>query len=227
MRTGFPRVQGQKQFAQYRRTEMAMNQQLFDSICGGDRESVVNIIQSSLKKEINPTELLNKSMIPAMREMGNRFSRHDAYVPDMLIAARAMQTGLDLIEPLLAEYGHQPLGKICIGTVKGDLHDIGKNLVSIMLKGAGFEVIDLGVNCDVDKFDQGVRDGAQAVLCSALLTTTMPYMKSVVEHFKQNPEIKIVIGGAPVTRRYADEIGADGFGKDANEAVTAVEKILS
>jgi len=206
---------------------MAPIQQLFDAICGGDRNSVESIIQSSLEEGVNPSELLNDSMIPAMREMGNRFSRHEAYVPDMLIAARAMQTGLDIVEPLLTQKGHKPLGKICIGTVKGDLHDIGKNLVAIMLKGAGFEVMDLGVNCDVEKFDAAVAAGADAVLCSALLTTTMPYMKTVVDHFRDNAAVKVLVGGAPVTRDYAEEISADGFGRDANEAVTAVEQALA
>jgi len=205
---------------------MVRNQLLFDSICSGDRNSVEAIVKASIAEGFSPSVLLNESMIPAMREMGNRFSRHDAYVPDMLIAARAMQTGLNILEPLLAQSGHQPLGRICIGTVKGDLHDIGKNLVGIMLKGAGFEVIDLGVNCDLEKFDEAVRNGARAVLCSALLTTTMPYMKTVVDHFKDNPEVKVLVGGAPVTRSYADEIGADGFGRDANEAVSEVERIL-
>ena len=205
---------------------MALNQKLFDSICVGDRTSVEVLVGAALGEGIEPAILLNDSMIPAMREMGNRFSRNDAYVPDMLIAARAMQTGLNIIEPLLVKEGYKPAGKVCIGTVKGDLHDIGKNLVAIMLKGAGFEVMDLGVNCGVEKFDEAVRNGAQAVLCSALLTTTMPYMKTVVEHSTGNSAVKVLIGGAPVTKSYADEIGADGFGKDANAAVAAVEKAL-
>lgn len=205
---------------------MPLNQQLFDSICGGDRTSVEVIVGASLEEGIEPATLLNDSMIPAMREMGNRFSRNDAYVPDMLIAARAMQTGLNIIEPLLVKEGYKPAGTVCIGTVKGDLHDIGKNLVAIMLKGAGFEVMDLGVNCDVEKFDEAVRNGAQVVLCSALLTTTMPYMKTVTDHFREKPSVKVLIGGAPVTQNYANEIGADGFGKDANAAVAAVEKAL-
>ena len=205
---------------------MALIQELFDSICTGDRTSVATIVQDSLAGGMEPVELLNDSMIPAMREMGSRFSRNDAYVPDMLIAARAMQTGLDIVEPLLVKSGHKPSATVCIGTVRGDLHDIGKNLVAIMLKGAGYNVIDLGVNCEVEKFEEAVQKGARAILCSALLTTTMPYMKTVVDHFRGNPEVKVLIGGAPVTRHYADEIGADGFGKDANEAVAAVEQAL-
>jgi len=141
----------------------------------------------------------------------------------MLIAARAMQSGLDLLAPQLASSGHKSVAKICIGTVKGDLHDIGKNLVAMMLKGAGYEVIDLGVDCDVARFQQAVDEGATAVLCSALLTTTMPYMKSVVEHFRGRSDVKVVIGGAPVTQKYADEIGADGYGPDANQAVRVLD----
>jgi 5-methyltetrahydrofolate--homocysteine methyltransferase len=175
---------------------------------------------------VSAVELLNDSMIPAMREMGERFSSCQVYVPDMLIAARAMQTGLDLIEPELVKSGHKGRARVCIGTVKGDLHDIGKNLVAMMLKGAGYQVIDLGVDCDLDQFDQAVAEGAQAVLCSALLTTTMPYMKTVVEHFKETP-VHVVIGGAPVTDRYAQEIGASGYGTDANQAVKALDKLFA
>ena len=118
------------------------------------------------------------------------------------------------------------MAKVCVGTVKGDLHDIGKNLVSIMLKGAGFEVEDLGVDCSVEKFQESVDNGAQAVLCSAMLTTTMPYIKTVVEHFREMPGIKVIIGGAPVTQRYANEIQADGFGGSAPDAVKIVKQSL-
>ena len=185
---------------------MGRNEGLFTAICKGDRDSVKEIVEGQISSGENIVDLLNNSMIPAMREMGERFSCNDVYVPDMLIAARAMQTGLDLIGPLLAQAGHKSAAKVCIGTVKGDLHDIGKNLVAMMLKGAGYEVIDLGVDCDVIKFEKAVSEGAQAVLCSALLTTTMPYMKTIVEHFKERPNVIVVIGGAPVTQEYAEEI---------------------
>jgi 5-methyltetrahydrofolate--homocysteine methyltransferase len=162
-----------------------------------------------------------------MAEVGDRFARNEFYVPEMLIAARAMQAGLNIVEPLLADTGHEPLGKVAIGTVKGDLHDIGKNLVAMMVKGAGYEVIDLGVDCDVAKYDEAVENGAQVILLSALLTTTMPYMKEIVDHFKaKGSAVKILIGGAPVTQEYADEIGADGYSSDANQAVASVEKAL-
>jgi 5-methyltetrahydrofolate--homocysteine methyltransferase len=205
---------------------MGRNEGLFNAICKGDRDAVKKIVEEQISIGADVVELLNHSMIPAMREMGEKFSCNEAYVPDMLISARAMQTGLDLIGPLLAESGHKSAAKICIGTVKGDLHDIGKNLVAMMLKGAGYEVIDLGVDCDINKFEKAVSEGAQAVLCSALLTTTMPYMKTIVEYFKERSDVLVVIGGAPVTQEYAKEIGADGYGADANQAVKVIEKYL-
>jgi len=202
---------------------MPRNEELFSSICKGDRNAVQEIVQKAMDDGDDIVELLNNSMIPAMREMGEKFSCNEVYVPDMLIAARAMQTGLDLIGPSLAKEGHKTAATVCIGTVKGDLHDIGKNLVAMMLKGAGYQVIDLGVDCDIDQFEEAVSQGATAVLCSALLTTTMPYMKTVVEHFRDRPGVQVVIGGAPVTKEYADEIGADGYGSDANQAVKVLD----
>ena len=138
-----------------------------------------------------------------------------------------MQAGLDLIEPLLADTGHKPRARVAIGTVKGDLHDIGKNLVAMMLKGAGFEVDDVGVDCSVEKYEEAVERGSNILCLSALLTTTMPYMKTVADHFKGRDDVKIIIGGAPVTEEYANEIGAAGYGTDANDAVNAVEKVLA
>lgn len=205
---------------------MARNEALFKAVGTGQRKEVEEIIQSELAKGGSPVELLMDSMIPAMRDLGERFSRNEVYVPQMLIGARAMQAGLNILESLVAAAGHKPLGTICIGTVKGDLHDIGKNLVAMMLKGAGFKVIDLGVNVDIPKFEKAVNDGAQAVLLSALLTTTMPYMKTVAEHFKARPGVKVIVGGAPVTQSYADEIGAHGYAEDAGASVQIVEKCL-
>ena len=202
---------------------MPRNEELFGAIGRGDSSAVQEIVQKAIDAGDDVVELLNTSMIPAMREMGEKFSRNEVYVPDMLIAARAMQTGLDLIGPLLAKQGHQSTASVCIGTVKGDLHDIGKNLVAMMLKGAGYDVIDLGVDCDVQQFEDAVSSGAKAVLCSALLTTTMPYMKTVVEHFRDRPDVPVIIGGAPVTKEYAEEIGAVGYGADANQAVKVVD----
>jgi 5-methyltetrahydrofolate--homocysteine methyltransferase len=204
---------------------MAKNEELFNAICKGQRKLVEEIVNKLVAAGGNVTEMLNESMIPAMRSMGDKFSRNEVYVPEMLIAARAMQAGLKIIEPILVAAGHKPLAKICIGTVKGDLHDIGKNLVAMMLKGAGYEVDDLGVDCDVAKFQAAVERGAQAVLCSALLTTTMPYMKTLADAMKGKPA-KVIIGGAPVTQQYANEIGAAGYGADANDAVKVVDTLL-
>ncbi len=199
---------------------------LFEAVSKGRRKDVEEIVNAEVAKGTDPVSLLMESMVPAMRDLGDRFSRNEVYVPEMLIGARAMQAGLNIIEPMIAERGHKPLGRVCIGTVKGDLHDIGKNLVAMMLKGAGFEVMDLGVDCDVDKFAKAVDDGAQAVLLSALLTTTMPYMKEVVAQLKDREGVRFVIGGAPVTQQYADEIGAHGYADNAGEAVGIVEQVL-
>ncbi len=204
---------------------MARNDALYEAVMKGKRKDVAVLVQQMVDAKINVAEILMESMIPAMAEIGDRFSRNEAYVPEMLIAARAMQAGLDILTPLLAAAGHKAIAKVAIGTVKGDLHDIGKNLVAMMLKGAGFEVIDLGVDCDVDKYREAVENGAQAVLLSALLTTTMPYMKQVVEGLKDTGA-KILIGGAPVTQAYADEIGAHGYSDDANTAVKATKRVL-
>ena len=204
---------------------MARNEALYEAVLKGKRKDVASIVEELVAAGNNVEEILMESMIPAMAEIGDRFSRHEAYVPEMLIAARAMQAGLDILDPLLQEAGHEPIGKVAIGTVKGDLHDIGKNLVAMMLKGAGFEVMDLGVDCDVEKYREAVDNGAQAILLSALLTTTMPYMKEVIDSLG-NSGAKILIGGAPVTQEYADEIGADGYSDDANTAVKAAKIAL-
>ena len=197
---------------------------LKNAVITGQRDAVTTIVQAAIAAGENPNNLLDQGMIPAMREIGDRFSRNEAYVPELLIAARAMQSGLALLEPLLASSGRKDLGTVAIGTVKGDLHDIGKNLVAIMLKGAGYKVIDLGVNCDVAKFEEGVAQGATVVACSSLLTTTMTYMREIVEHFRGRG-IKVIVGGAPLTQAFADEIGADGFSEDASGAVKLVDTL--
>ena len=205
---------------------MPRDERLFNAILQGNRDTVANIVREKLRQNVPVSEILDDSMIPAMRETGHRFARGEVYVPEMLISARAMQTGLDLIEPLLEESGREPRGRIAIGTVKGDLHDIGKNLVAIMLKGAGFAVDDLGADCTVEKFAAAVDGGCRVVCLSALLTTTMPYMKTVVEHFAGNEAVKVIVGGAPVTAEFAGQIGAHGYGADASQAVTVVERCL-
>lgn len=205
---------------------MARNEELYAAICKGNRKVVQSIVQAEVDNDGDVVAMMNESMIPAMGEIGDKFSRNEVYVPEMLIAARAMQTGLDIIEPALAKAGHEPIGRVAIGTVKGDLHDIGKNLVAMMLKGAGYAVDDLGVDCDVEAFKKATEGGAQVVCLSALLTTTMPYMKTVAEEFKDVDGVKVIIGGAPVTQQFADEIGADGFADNASSAVHAVARSL-
>jgi 5-methyltetrahydrofolate--homocysteine methyltransferase len=205
---------------------MAKDEALFAAVGRGRRNEVVELVEAALAAGTSADELVADTLIPAMRDVGERFSRHEIFVPEMLVAARAMQAGLKVLEPVLAESGHQSLGKVAIGTVKGDLHDIGKNLVVMMLRGAGYDVIDLGVDCDTAKFDEGVAAGAQLVLASALLTTTMPYLRDVVAHYAGNDAVKVVVGGAPVTQGFADEIGAAGYGADANDAVTIVDRLV-
>ncbi len=190
----------------------------------GKKNNVIAIVQAAIDANEDVNALLDKGMIPGMREIGDRFSRSEVYVPELLIAARAIQAGLALIEPVLVGSERESRGKIAVGTVKGDLHDIGKNLIAAMLKGAGYEVIDLGVNCDIEKYQSGVKQGARILVCSALLTTTMPYMREVVNALKD--DVIIIVGGAPVTQTYADEIGADGYSDDANGAVKLVDKLL-
>ena len=188
------------------------------------KNTVIDIVQAAIDAGEDINVLLDEGMIPGMREIGERFSRSEVYVPELLIAARAMQAGLLLLEPVLIGSERAPRGKVAVGTVKGDLHDIGKNLVAVMLQGAGYEVIDLGINCDLAKYKSGVDQGAQILICSALLTTTMPYMREIVDAFTD--DVMIIIGGAPVTQAYADEIGADGYSVDAHGAVQLVDKLL-
>jgi 5-methyltetrahydrofolate--homocysteine methyltransferase len=205
---------------------LSINDELFDAIVFGDRDVVVEIVREAVDDNVDVVELLNVTMIPALREVGEQFSIGEVFVPEMLVAARAMQGGIDIIEPLLAQSGHKPVAKVCIGSVEGDVHDIGKNLVVMMLKGSGFEVEDLGVDCRIDDFQGAVERGAEVVCLSALLSTTRDEMRSVIEHFSDRDDVRIVVGGAVITQDFADEIGADGFGTDASDAVRAVRETL-
>ncbi|WP_300517626.1 cobalamin-dependent protein [Aliiroseovarius sp.] len=201
--------------------------ELFEAICDGDRETVVALVSRERDAGGDMGLLLNDTMIPAMAEVGEQFSAGEVFVPEMLVAARAMQGGIDIIEPILAKTDHEPVGKVCIGSVKGDLHDIGKNLVVMMLKGAGFEVEDLGVDVPDEEFAAAADRGNQVICLSALLTTTKPQMMNVVNHLKeQEKDVRIVIGGAVINQSYADAIGADAFGEDAPGAVNAVKRAL-
>jgi 5-methyltetrahydrofolate--homocysteine methyltransferase len=205
---------------------MSINDKLFDGIVFGERDVVVEMVQQAVDNGDDVIKLLNETMIPALREVGDQFSTGEIFVPEMLVSARAMQAGVDIIDPLLAKSGHEPVARVCIGSVKGDQHDIGKNLVIMMLRGSGFEVDDLGVDCRIEAFEAAVERGAEVVCLSALLSTTRSEMQPVVEHFKDRDEVKVVIGGAVISQEFADQIGADGFGLDASDAVRAVRESL-
>jgi len=209
---------------------MGYKETIYEGILEGDMNGVVEATNGAVADSVPASELLFEAMIPAMSEVGRLFEINEYYVPEMLIAARAMKAGLAILRPLLAEAGVEPKGKVALGTVKGDLHDIGKNLVAIMIEGAGFEIIDLGVDVSPEQFVDSVKSqGADAIGLSALLTTTMPSMKSTIDALEEagvRDQVKVVIGGAPVTQKYADEIGADGYGRDAAAAATIVKELL-
>ena len=221
---------------------------IFQNVTEGKLAEVEAGVQAALDSGVAPEEILNKALIAAMDDVGERFevpdfnrvqcSRGDRlfledgdfFVPEMLVAANAMQAGLNILKPHLADTSYQSAGTVAIGTVKGDLHDIGKNLVAMMLEGAGFEVIDLGTNVGPAEFAEAVRNGANVVGMSALLTTTMSSMADVieaVEDINMRDQVKVIIGGAPVTPEYAQEIGADGFAPDASSAVKKVRELLA
>ena len=206
-------------------------QKLFDAVVTGDAANAREITRIALEHGFDPLSLVNQLMAPAMDEVGRRFERGDYFVPELLLSARAMKSAMELVKPLLAARGAQPIGRVVIGTVKGDLHDIGKNLVAAMLEGGGFEVIDLGVNVTPEKFLNAVREkNANIVAMSALLTTTMTSMKTTIEAFiaaGMRKQVKVLVGGAPLTEQYADEIGADAFGANAVEAVASAREAVA
>ncbi len=203
-------------------------QPLYTAILEGNAPAAKSTVAAALEEGADPQELLSKYMIPAMDEVGRLFETNEYFVPELLIAARAMKGALEMIRPKLAASGAQPAGSVVIGTVRGDLHDIGKNLVAAMLEGGGFDVIDLGVDVSPEKFIEAVKEkGAQIIAMSALLTTTMPGMKTTIESVKAaGVPVKVMIGGAPVTQRYADEIGADGFSDNASGAVRVARQLV-
>jgi 5-methyltetrahydrofolate--homocysteine methyltransferase len=203
---------------------------LHKAILNGDLKAAVAATQAALAERVDPVELVTGYMVPAMDEVGRRFECEEYFVPELLLSARAMKGALELLRPLLAASGAEPVGRVVIGTVKGDLHDIGKNLVSSMLEGGGFEVIDLGADVAPAKFAQAAKEREASVVClSALLTVTMPSMKATIDALSSagiRDRIKVLVGGAPVTQQYADEIGADGYGENATAAVRVARKLL-
>jgi 5-methyltetrahydrofolate--homocysteine methyltransferase len=187
------------------------------------------LVKESLAANVPVGKILNEGLIAGMSVVGDKFKKNEFYVPEVLIAARAMNAGMTILEPLLAKAGVKPVAKVAIGTVKGDLHDIGKNLVAMMLKGGGFEVHDLGIDVDPQKFVKAAQEGCKLVCLSALLTTTMPQMGNVIKALKEAGlrDVRVMIGGAPVTQKYADEIGANGYAPDAASAVDKARDLLA
>jgi len=207
---------------------MADLKALSEALQAGNRNKVVELTTQALKEKVNPKDILEQGLIAGMNVIGAKFKNNEVYVPEVLIAARAMHGAMDVLKPELVKAGVQPVGKVVLGTVKGDLHDIGKNLVGMMLTGGGFMVIDIGIDVPAEKFvEMAKSEGAHLLALSALLTTTMPQMAEVVKAAKAaGIEVKTMIGGAPVTQSYADEIGADGYAPDAASAVDIAKQLI-
>jgi len=209
---------------------MSIIDDLRQSVIDGEMNVTQELVQKALAETMPPEKILKEGLIPAMEEVGRRFECNEFYVPEMLISARAMKSGLALLRPLLTAAHVEAVGKVVIGTVQGDLHDIGKNLVGMMLEGAGFEVIDLGADVAADRYVASVKElRPDLVACSALLTTTMPGMKKVIHLLEDEGlrgQVKVIIGGAPVTDKYAADIGADGFAPDAASAASLAKQLI-
>jgi 5-methyltetrahydrofolate--homocysteine methyltransferase len=205
-------------------------QDLANNLINGKAPVVANLTKQALEDGIEPAKILNEGLIAGMNVVGKKFKACEFYVPEVLIAARAMKGAMEILKPKLLETGVKPIAKIAIGTVKGDLHDIGKNLVSMMLQGAGFEIVDLGVDVTPEKYINTIKEqGINLIGMSALLTTTMPSMKTTIQALVEagiRDQVKILIGGAPVTQNYSDEIGADGYAPDAASAVEKAKELL-
>lgn len=203
---------------------------LADSIISGNMAKVKELTQAAVNEGVEPQKILTEGLIAGMGVVGVKFKANEFYVPEVLIAARAMHAGMAILKPALSKSGVQPIAKVLIGTVKGDLHDIGKNLVVMMLEGAGFEVVDIGVDAEPEKFASAITEkGVKLIGMSALLTTTMPAMKTAIEYIASKglrDKVKIMIGGAPITQEYSDEIKADGYAPDAASAVDKAKELL-
>jgi 5-methyltetrahydrofolate--homocysteine methyltransferase len=204
--------------------------EIFEAILEGQQKKAIEKVNQALAENVDPSVILNEGMVKAMAEVGRLFEEGEYFVPEMLIAARAMQSGLAILKPHLAQADVKSSGKVVAGTVKGDLHDIGKNLVAMMLEGAAFEIVDLGSDVSPDKFVEAVRSsGADIVAMSALLTTTMPNMKTTIEALEAaglRDKVKVIVGGAPLTPEYAKQIGADGYAADASRAVALAKSLI-
>lgn len=205
-------------------------QALADNIIKGKKNPAVELTNQALAEGIDPQTVITEGLIAGMAVVGSKFKANEFYVPEVLIAARAMKECMAILKPLLAETGARPVGTVVIGTVKGDLHDIGKNLVAMMLQGNGFEVIDMGVDVSPEKFIEAAKENkAEIIALSALLTTTMPGMKQTIDAMEAagvRGEVKVMVGGAPVTQKFADEIGANGYAPDAASAVDTAKVLM-
>ena len=202
--------------------------EIYDAIIDGDKATAVTWVEAALEAGISASEILQDGMIVAMDEVGRLFEEGEIFVPEMLVAARAMKAGLELLRPHLVKSGIKPIGTVVLGTVAGDMHDIGKNLVGMMLEGAGYEIIDLGIDVAPEKFVEAIEQGNNIIGMSALLTTTMPSMDRTIKSIKEaglRDHVKIVVGGAPVTAEFAQQIGADGYADDASQAVALVKSL--
>lgn len=210
---------------------MADLKKLIELVFAGDISGVKALVEEAIKDGAQAKEILDNGLIASMNEVGKKFKNNEIYIPEVLIAAKAMQTGMDVIKPILESTGVKPLARIAIGTVKGDLHDIGKNIVAMMFKGAGFEITDLGIDVAPEKFVSMARDGnVDAIAMSSLVTTSMPSMKVTIEALDKEgfkDKIKTIVGGAPITQKFADEIGANGYADDAASAVDKIKELLS
>lgn len=211
---------------------MSKIEEVADAVERGKAKLVGGLVQEALDEGCDPTEILNKGMVGAMDIVGEKFKNNEIFVPEMLVAARAMKKGVEVLKPHLAQGGTTSKGKMILGTVAGDLHDIGKNLVGMMIESAGFEVIDLGIDVPIEKFIEAVEENPDATIvgCSALLTTTMGALRDTVAALNEQPfrsRIKIMVGGAPITQAFADEIGADGYSEDAASAAELAKKLAA
>ncbi|MCB9423372.1 MAG: corrinoid protein [Ardenticatenaceae bacterium] len=203
--------------------------EIYDAIIDGDTPTTVKWVEAALEAGLSASEILEDGMIMAMDEVGRLFEEGSIFVPEMLVAARAMKAGLVLLRPYLVKSGIKPVGTVVLGTVAGDMHDIGKNLVGMMLEGAGYEIIDLGIDVAPEKFIEAIEEGNNIIGMSALLTTTMANMDKTIKAITEaglRDRVKIVVGGAPVTAAFAQQIGADGYAADASQAVTLVKSLL-
>jgi corrinoid protein of di/trimethylamine methyltransferase len=210
---------------------MSELEKLHEAVIEGDWKAAAAATEAAIAAGVAPLTIVTGCLVPAMDEVGRRFECEEYFVPEMLLSARAMKASMALVRPLLAATGAQPIGRVVIGTVKGDLHDIGKNLVASMLEGGGFEVIDLGADVAPERFIEAASSkNANLVALSALLTVTMTSMKTTIDAFQTaglRDKVKIMVGGAPVTQQYADSIGADGYGESAGAAVALARKLVA